>query len=301
MGLFDKLFGGLGKTRQQIDLEELFQGYAPDSEDFYDNLEEMLILSDAGMETAERVDYLMRRKTWEDRYRKGEEAREGLIKILTGLLNVGETELKLTTKPSVILMVGVNGVGKTTTIGKLANQLIGSGKKVMLCAGDTFRAAAAEQLGIWAERSGADFVRHEEGSDPAAVVYDGICAAKARDTDVILIDTAGRLHNKANLMNELNKIRRIIDRELPEADVETLMVLDATTGQNGLLQAKQFLETCGITGIVLTKLDGTAKGGIVFAIANECKLLVKYVGVGEGIDDLIPFDGKNFVEALFKE
>ncbi|MBQ7436835.1 MAG: signal recognition particle-docking protein FtsY [Oscillospiraceae bacterium] len=301
MGLFDKLFGGLGKTRQQIDLEELFQGYAPDSEDFYENLEEMLILSDAGMETAERVDYLMRRKTWEDRYRKGEEAREGLIKILTGLLDVGDTELKLTTKPSVILMVGVNGVGKTTTIGKLAHQLIDSGKKVMLCAGDTFRAAAAEQLGIWAERSGADFVRHEEGSDPAAVVYDGICAAKARGTDVVLIDTAGRLHNKANLMNELNKIRRIIDRELPDADVETLMVLDATTGQNGLLQAKQFLETCGITGIVLTKLDGTAKGGIVFAIANECHLPVKYVGVGEGIDDLIPFNGKSFVEALFKK
>ena len=301
MGLFDKLFGGLGKTRQQIDLEELFQGYAPDSEDFYENLEEMLILSDAGMETAERVDYLMRRKTWEDRYRKGEEAREGLIKILTGLLDVGDTELKLTTKPSVILMVGVNGVGKTTTIGKLAHQLIDSGKKVMLCAGDTFRAAAAEQLGIWAERSGADFVRHEEGSDPAAVVYDGICAAKARGTDVILIDTAGRLHNKANVMNELNKIRRIIDRELPDADVETLMVLDATTGQNGLLQAKQFLETCGITGIVLTKLDGTAKGGIVFAIANECHLPVKYVGVGEGIDDLIPFNGKSFVEALFKK
>ena len=301
MGLFDKLFGGLGKTRQQIDLEELFQGYAPDSEDFYENLEEMLILSDAGMETAERVDYLMHKKTWEDRYRKGEEAREGLIKILTGLLDVGDTELKLTTKPSVILMVGVNGVGKTTTIGKLAHQLIDSGKKVMLCAGDTFRAAAAEQLGIWAERSGADFVRHEEGSDPAAVVYDGICAAKARGTDVILIDTAGRLQNKANLMNELNKIRRIIDRELPEADVETLMVLDATTGQNGLLQAKQFLETCGITGIVLTKLDGTAKGGIVFAIANECHLPVKYVGVGEGIDDLIPFNGKSFVEALFKK
>ena len=300
MGLFDKLFGGLGKTRQQIDLEELFQGYAPDSEEFYENLEEMLILSDAGMETAERVDYLMHRKTWEDRYRKGEEAREGLIKILTGLLDVGETELKLTTKPSVILMVGVNGVGKTTTIGKLAHQLIDSGKKVMLCAGDTFRAAAAEQLGIWAERSGADFVRHEEGSDPAAVVYDGICAAKARGTDVILIDTAGRLHNKANLMNELNKIRRIIDRELPDADVETLMVLDATTGQNGLLQAKQFLETCGITGIVLTKLDGTAKGGIVFAIADELKLPVKYVGVGEGIDDLIPFDRNNFVTALFK-
>ena len=300
MGLFDKLFGGLGKTRQKIDLEELFQDYAPDSEDFYENLEEMLVLADAGMPTAERVDYLMRRKTWEDRYRKGEEAREGLIKILTGLLDVGDTSLKLETKPSVILMVGVNGVGKTTTIGKLAHQLIESGKKVMLCAGDTFRAAAAEQLGIWAERSGADFVRHEEGSDPAAVVYDGICAAKARGTDVILIDTAGRLHNKQNLMNELNKIRRIIDRELPDADVETLMVLDATTGQNGLMQAQQFLDTAGLSGIVLTKLDGTAKGGIVFAIANECKLPVKYVGVGEGIDDLIPFDGKTFVEALFK-
>ena len=300
MGLFDKLFGGLGKTRQKIDLEELFQDYAPDSEEFYEDLEEMLILADAGMPTAERVDYLRRRKTWEDRYRKGEEAREGLIKILTGLLDVGDTKLKLDTKPSVILMVGVNGVGKTTTIGKLAHQLIGEGKKVMLCAGDTFRAAAAEQLGIWAERSGAEFVRHEEGSDPAAVVYDGICAAKARGTDVILIDTAGRLHNKQNLMNELNKIRRIIDRELPNADVETLMVLDATTGQNGLMQAQQFLDTAGLTGIVLTKLDGTAKGGIVFAIANECKLPVKYVGVGEGIDDLIPFDGKTFVEALFK-
>ena len=301
MGLFDKLFGGLGKTRQNLDLEELFQNYAPDSEQFYEDLEEMLVLADAGIPTAERVDYLMHRKTWEDRYRKGEEARNGLIQILTGLLNVGETELKLNTKPSVILMVGVNGVGKTTTIGKLAHQLTQQGKKVLLCAGDTFRAAAAEQLGIWAERAGADFVRHEEGSDPAAVVYDGISAAKARGTDVVLIDTAGRLHNKQNLMNELNKIRRIIDRELPEADVETLMVLDATTGQNGLLQAKQFLETAGLTGIVLTKLDGTAKGGIVFAIANECALPVKFVGVGEGIDDLIPFDGKKFVEALFKE
>ena len=300
MGLFDKLFGGLGKTRQQIDLEELFQDYAPDSEAFYENLEEMLILADAGMPVAERVDYLMHRKTWEDRYRKGDEAREGLIQILSGLLDVGSPALKLDTKPSVILMVGVNGVGKTTTIGKLAHQLVQDGKKVMLCAGDTFRAAAAEQLGIWAERAGSDFIRHEEGSDPAAVVYDGICAAKARGTDVILIDTAGRLHNKQNLMNELAKIRRVIDRELPDADVETLMVLDATTGQNGLIQAKQFLETSGLTGIVLTKLDGTAKGGIVFAIAGECNLPVKYVGVGEGIDDLIPFDSKTFVEALFK-
>ena len=301
MGIFDKLFGGLGKTREKIDLEELFQDYAPDSEDFYEELEEMLVLADAGVATAERVDYLMRRKTWEDRFRKGEEAREGLIQILTGLLDVGSPELKLETKPSVILMVGVNGVGKTTTIGKLAHRLKDEGKSVMLCAGDTFRAAAAEQLGIWAERAGTDFIRHEEGSDPAAVVYDAICAAKARGTDVVLIDTAGRLHNKQNLMNELNKIRRIIDRELPESDVETLMVLDATTGQNGLMQAKQFLETAGLTGIVLTKLDGTAKGGIVFAIANECKLPVKFVGVGEKIDDLIPFDGKSFVEALFKE
>lgn len=301
MGMFEKLFGGLGKTRQKLDLEELFQDYAPDSEDFYEELEEMLVLADAGVATAERVDYLMRRKTWEDRYRKGEEAREGLIQILSGILNVGSPELKLDTKPSVILMVGVNGVGKTTTIGKLAHRLKDEGKSVMLCAGDTFRAAAAEQLGIWAERAGTDFVRHEEGSDPAAVVYDAICAAKARGTDVVLIDTAGRLHNKQNLMNELNKIRRIIDRELPVADVETLMVLDATTGQNGLIQAKQFLETAGLTGIVLTKLDGTAKGGIVFAIANECQLPVKFVGVGEKIDDLIPFDGKSFVEALFKD
>ena len=301
MGVFDKLFGGLGKTRQKIDLEELLQDYAPDSEAFYDDLQDMLVLADAGIATAERVDYLMRRKTWEDRFRKGEEARAGLIEVLTGILNVGSPELKLETRPSVILMVGVNGVGKTTTIGKLAHRLKDEGKSVMLCAGDTFRAAAAEQLGIWAERAGTDFVRHEEGSDPAAVVYDAVCAAKARGTDVVIVDTAGRLHNKQNLMNELAKIRRVIDRELPEADVETLMVLDATTGQNGLIQAKQFLETAGLTGIVLSKLDGTAKGGIVFAIANECGLPVKFVGVGEKIDDLVPFDAKSFVEALFKD
>ena len=301
MGFFDKIFSGLSKTRNNMEeLEELFQGYAPDSEDFYDELEELLVLSDVGAATAERVVYLMRKKTWEDRFRKGDEARRGLIQVLTKLLDAGDTALKLETKPSVILMVGVNGVGKTTTIGKLAHQLKEEGKKVMLVAGDTFRAAAAEQLGIWAERSGADIVRHEEGSDPAAVVFEGISAAKARGCDVVIIDTAGRLHNKANLMNELAKIRRIIDRELPEADVETLMVLDATTGQNGLIQAKQFLETAGLTGIVLTKLDGTAKGGIVFAIANDLKLPVKYVGVGEGMDDLIPFNAENFVTALFK-
>ena len=300
MAFFDKIFYGLGKTKKNLDLEELFHDYAPDSEEFYEDLEEMLILADAGMETAKQVDYMMRKKTWEDRFRRGDEAREGLIEVLTGILNVGDSELKLTTQPSVILMVGVNGVGKTTTIGKLAHQLTEQGKKVLLCAGDTFRAAAAEQLSIWADRANTEIVRHEEGSDPAAVVYDGICAAKARGSDVILIDTAGRLHNKQNLMNELSKIRRIIDRELPNADVETLMVLDATTGQNGLLQAKQFLETASITGIVLTKLDGTAKGGIVFAIAKELGLPVKYVGVGEKIDDLIPFDARTYVTALFK-
>ncbi|MDY4488516.1 MAG: signal recognition particle-docking protein FtsY [Candidatus Limivicinus sp.] len=301
MGFFDKIFSGLTKTRRNLEeLEEIFQDYAPDNEDFYEELEELLVMADVGAATAENVVKGLRKMTWERRFRHGDEARAGLVELLTKLLNVGDTGLKLDTKPSVILMVGVNGVGKTTTIGKLAHQLKEQGKKVLLCAGDTFRAAAAEQLGIWAERSGADIVRHEEGSDPAAVVYDSICAAKARGADVVIIDTAGRLHNKQNLMNELNKIRRIIDRELPEADVETLMVLDATTGQNGLIQAKQFLETSGLTGIVLTKLDGTAKGGIVFAIANELKLPVKYVGVGEGMDDLIPFDATNFVEALFK-
>ena len=301
MGFFDKIFSGLTKTRRNLEeLEEIFRDYAPDNEDFYEELEELLVMSDVGAATAENVVKGLRKMTWERRFRHGDEARAGLVELLTKLLNVGDTGLKLDTKPSVILMVGVNGVGKTTTIGKLAHQLKEQGKKVLLCAGDTFRAAAAEQLGLWAERSGADIVRHEEGSDPAAVVYDSICAAKARGADVVIIDTAGRLHNKQNLMNELNKIRRIVDRELPQADVETLMVLDATTGQNGLIQAKQFLETSGLTGIVLTKLDGTAKGGIVFAIANELKLPVKYVGVGEGMDDLIPFDATNFVEALFK-
>ena len=301
MGFFDKIFSGLTKTRRNLEeLEEIFRDYAPDNEDFYEELEELLVMADVGAATAENVVKGLKKMTWERRFRYGDEARAGLVELLTRLLNVGSTDLKLDTRPSVILMVGVNGVGKTTTIGKLAHQLREQGKKVLLCAGDTFRAAAAEQLGVWAERSGADIVRHEEGSDPAAVVYDGLCAAKARGADVVIIDTAGRLHNKQNLMNELNKIRRIVDRELPQADVETLMVLDATTGQNGLIQAKQFLDTAGLTGIVLTKLDGTAKGGIVFAIANELKLPVKFVGVGEGMDDLLPFESKNFVEALFK-
>ena len=301
MSFFDKIFSGLTKTKANMaELEELFQNYAPDNEDFYDDLEELLIVSDVGAAVAEKVVYEMRKMTWERRFRKGSEAREGLIEILTGILSTGDPQLHLGTKPSVILVVGVNGVGKTTTIGKLSAQFREQGKKVLLCAADTFRAAAAEQLEIWADRSGAALIRHEEGSDPAAVVFDGINAGKARNTDIVIIDTAGRLHNKQNLMNELAKIRRVIDRELPDADVETLMVLDATTGQNGLIQAKQFLETAGLTGIVLTKLDGTAKGGIVFSISEELKLPVKFVGVGEGIDDLIPFDGKTFAEALFK-
>ena len=302
MGFFDKIFSGLTKTRKNMqELEALFQDYAPDDEDFYDDLEELLVLSDVGVSLAEKIIKGMRKLTWERRFRYGDEARAGLIELLSKQLSVGNTALKLTTKPSVILMVGVNGVGKTTTIGKLAARLRAEeGKKILLCAGDTFRAAAAEQLGIWAERAGAELVRHEEGSDPAAVVYDGICAAKARGSDVVIVDTAGRLHNKQNLMNELAKIRRVIDRELPEADVETLMVLDATTGQNGLLQAKQFLETAGLTGIVLTKLDGTAKGGIVISVADSLQIPVKFIGVGEGIDDLIPFEAETFVQALFK-
>ncbi len=301
MGFFDKIFSGLTKTRNNMaELEEIFQDYEPDSGDFYDGIEDMLIMSDAGAAMADKIVQALKKMTWERRFRKGYEAREGLIEILSKMLTVDNTALKLDTKPSVILMVGVNGVGKTTTIGKLSHQLIDEGKKVLLCAGDTFRAAAAEQLTVWAERSGADIVKHAEGSDPAAVVFDALNAARARGSDVIIIDTAGRLHNKANLMNELGKIRRIIDRELPEADVETLLVLDATTGQNGLIQAKEFKNTAGLTGIVLTKLDGTAKGGIVFPIADELGVPVKYVGVGEGIDDLIPFDAKNYVEALFK-
>ncbi len=301
MGLFDKFFSGLTKTRANMaELEELFQDYRPDSEDFYDELEDLLVMSDVGAVTAEKIVQALKKMTWERRFRKGYEAREGLVELLCDMLTVNDAALKLDTTPSVILMVGVNGVGKTTTIGKLAHRFTQQGKRVLLCAGDTFRAAAAEQLAVWAERSGAELVRHEEGSDPAAVVFDALNAAKARGSDVVIVDTAGRLHNKANLMNELGKIRRVIDRELPDADVETLLVLDATTGQNGLIQAKEFKNTAGLTGIVLTKLDGTAKGGIVFPIAAELGVGVKYVGVGEGMDDLVPFDAKNYVEALFK-
>ena len=296
MGFFDKIKAGLEKTRRQMG--GVFAEFTGENEEFYDELEEALIVADSGADTAFRAVAALREKVREEGLRGRTEINAALVEILTELLSVGSFELKLETKPSVILMVGVNGVGKTTTIGKLAAKYTAEGKKVLLAAGDTFRAAAAEQLTVWAERSGAEIVKHGEGSDPGAVVFDALTAAKARGTDIVIIDTAGRLHNKANLMNELAKIRRIITRELPEADVETLAVLDAVTGQNGLIQIKQFAETAELTGIVITKLDGTARGGIVFAIAKELGLPVKFIGVGEGVDDLRPFEPKSFSEAL---
>ncbi len=302
MGFFEKIKNGLARTKQSmtVSMNNMFASFTGENEAFFDDLEETLILADTGVDTATQAVERLREVTKERGLRGGEEVRAALTEILTEKLCVGEPELRLDSRPAVILMVGVNGVGKTTTIGKLAARFGAEGKKVLLCAGDTFRAAAAEQLGIWAQRSGADIVRHEEGSDPAAVVFDSIAAAKARGKDLIIIDTAGRLHNKQNLMNELAKIRRIISRELPDASVETLLVLDATTGQNGLLQAKSFKETADLTGVVLTKLDGTAKGGIVFAIAQELGLPVKYIGVGEQQDDLMPFEAKGFVEELLQ-
>ena len=302
MGFFDKIKAGLAKTKKNMaaQLTGIFAAFTGANEDFFEELEEMLILADIGVETTTEAVEKLREVTKREGLRNGEDIKAALVDILTETVEVGDQTLAMGTKPSVILVIGVNGVGKTTTIGKLAMKLKADGKKVMLCAGDTFRAAAAEQLTIWAERSGADIVRHEEGSDPAAVVFDGIAAAKARGADVIICDTAGRLHNKSNLMNELSKISRIIDRELPGADRETLLVLDATTGQNGLIQAKQFKEAAGITGIVLTKLDGTAKGGIALAIADQLKIPVKYIGVGEQADDLLEFNGREFVEALFE-
>ena len=300
MGFFSKIKEGLTKTRKAMaeTLGNVFSGFSNLDDDFYDELEECLILADLGVETAGRAGESLRRRVKEEKIREPEEAKAALKDILVELLDVGDTRLRLDTQPSVVLVIGVNGVGKTTTIGKLAKQLGDQGKRVLMCAGDTFRAAAADQLEIWAGRTGADIVRQHEGADPAAVVYDGIQAAKARHADVILCDTAGRLHNKANLMNELSKISRIIDRELPEADKEVLLVLDATTGQNGLLQAKQFKEIAGVTAMALTKLDGTAKGGIVIAVADALQIPVKYIGVGEKAEDLMPFDARDFVDAL---
>lgn len=302
MGFFEKIKEGLTRTKQSmaVSLNNMFSSFTGENEEFFEELEETLILSDAGIDTSLKAVEKLREVTKARGLRGGEELKAALAEILTEMLKVGNRELKLNTKPSVILMVGVNGVGKTTTIGKLAAKFANEGKKVILCAGDTFRAAAAEQLAVWAERSGSSLIRHEAGSDPAAVVFDAISAAKARGADIVICDTAGRLHNKQNLMNELAKIRRVIARELPDADCETLLVLDATTGQNGLIQAKQFSDIVGITGIVLTKLDGTAKGGIIFAICDELQIPVKYVGVGEKIDDLLLFNPGEFVEALLQ-
>ena len=267
-------------------------------EAFFEDLEEMLILADVGMETAGEVTAELRRRMIEDKIAGQEPVKACLREILAERLEIGDKTLNLSTRPSVLLVIGVNGVGKTTSIGKLAHLLRNQGKRVLLCAGDTFRAAAADQLEIWANRAKCELVRQHEGADPGAVLFDAIQAAKARGADVVICDTAGRLHNKANLMAELAKLRKIIDRELPEAALETLLVLDATTGQNGLIQARQFKETAGLSGIILTKLDGTAKGGIVVAIAQELGVPVKFVGLGEGMEDLQAFDAAAYVEAI---
>ena len=267
-------------------------------DEFYDELEESLILADLGATVAHDAVKKLRDVVYQKSIQRGDDVKQALREILIEKLNVGDTTLDLSTKPSVVLVIGVNGVGKTTSIGKIAHRLKGEGKRVLLCAADTFRAAAADQLEIWANRADCEIVRSVEGADPGAVLFDSLAAAKARGVDVVLCDTAGRLHNKVNLMNELSKLRKIIDRELPDAAKETLLVLDATTGQNGLQQAKVFRETAGLTGIILTKLDGTAKGGICVAIAQELGVPVKYVGLGEGIDDLQPFNAEEYVKAL---
>jgi len=287
MGLFDRI--------KKIGI---FSGFSQLDDDFYEELEESLILADMGMDAVMESVEELKARCKAQKIKDVDGAKACMRTILQEQLSSVSGELSITSKPSVVLFIGVNGVGKTTTIGKLAALLKSHGKKVLLAAGDTFRAAAADQLTIWSQRASVDIVKQHEGADPAAVVFDAMSAAKARGTDVVLVDTAGRLHNKQNLMNELNKISRVIDRELPGASRETLLVLDATTGQNGLIQAKEFKEAAGLTGIVLTKLDGTAKGGIVIAIAKELGLPVKFVGLGEGIHDLQPFDPKSYVEAL---
>ena len=267
-------------------------------EEFYDELEESLIMADLGAAVAHDAVKKLRDVVYQKSIQSGEGVKQALREILIEKLNVGDTALDLSTKPSIVLVIGVNGVGKTTSIGKLAHRMKGEGRRVLLCAADTFRAAAADQLEIWANRAECEIVRSVEGADPGAVLFDSLAAAKARNVDVVLCDTAGRLHNKVNLMNELSKLRKIIDRETPDAAKETLLVLDATTGQNGLQQARVFRETAGLTGIILTKLDGTAKGGICVAIAQELGVPVKFVGLGEGIDDLQPFDAEEYVKAL---
>lgn len=299
MGFFDKIKQGLSKTRTALSntLGSIFTGSEID-DDFYEELEESLILADLGVETSVKAAEMLRKRVKENHLKTTDEAKSALKEILVEMLSQGDTALNISTTPSVVLVIGVNGVGKTTTIGKIATRYVNEGKNVLLVAADTFRAAAADQLEIWAQRSGAGIVRQNEGADPASVVFDGIRAAKARNADIILIDTAGRLHNKQNLMNELGKISRIVERELPGAAREVLLVLDGTTGQNALMQAKQFKEVAGVTAMAITKLDGTAKGGIVIAVADSLQIPVKFVGVGEQADDLMPFEAEPFVEAL---
>ncbi len=302
MGIFQKLKDSMQKTRQAISeqVNQVFKVFVKVDEELFENLEEALIMADIGVETSVYIIEELKDRVKTKRIKDGNEVKEELKEVISDILNELDTSMNLETTPSVILVIGVNGVGKTTSIGKLASFYKSRGKKVILAAADTFRAAAIDQLDIWAERSGCEIIKHQEGSDPAAVVFDACNAARARGADVLICDTAGRLHNKKNLMAELEKISRVINRELPGASRETLLVLDATTGQNAVNQAKLFSEAAELTGIILTKLDGTAKGGIVIAISKEQKLPVKFVGVGEGVDDLQEFDAHDFARALFE-
>lgn len=302
MGFFNKISRGLKKTRDSISgaVNSMLSAFTKIDDDLFEELEEILIMSDIGMATSEKICNTLKERVKDERVKDPAVIKEMLAETVRDMLK-GDKELRITTKPSVIFVIGVNGVGKTTTIGKLAFQLKAEGKSVILGAADTFRAAAIEQLAVWAERAGVDMVKSAEGADPASVVFDTVAAAKARHSDVIICDTAGRLHNKKNLMNELAKMYRILKRELPDSDIETLLVLDATTGQNAVNQARDFKEVADITGIVLTKLDGTARGGIVLAITDDLKIPVKYVGVGEQIDDLQPFDPESFAKGIFSE
>ncbi len=302
MGFFNKIKEGLKKTRDAVigQIDSMLKSFTKIDDELFEDLEELLVMGDVGVPTAEKICEELKKRVKKEGIKNPNEIHRLLEETVSDMLRGGE-ELDLSTTPSIILVIGVNGVGKTTTIGKLANHLTKQGKKVILAAGDTFRAAAIEQLEIWADRSHCEIIKQNEGSDPAAVIYDAISAAKARHADVIICDTAGRLHNKKPLMDELAKINRIIDRELPDASKEKLLVLDATTGQNAVNQAEQFSLATGITGIVLTKLDGTAKGGVVLAIKEGLGIPVKYIGVGEQIDDLQPFDAEDFARALFAQ